>query len=140
MSRNKNQRLEPQSSSLEIFTALRQLPALTAADCRRIVALQSSDGVTGTRTATRPEHIHPVSSTCLETCAVKDASEGDIQVPYMSLQKLLQAKLSSSKLFATCFDDIFARCGRCIRVIVYNDEVTSFPSGEDSDHSVTSPL
>ena len=116
----KRRKLNPSESLKDQFTALRQIPSLTQAQCRQVVSLLH-DEQEGEGTCKRLAHAHPLALPCLRQLSVP-REDKPLQIHCMSLEALIDAKTKVCPLFASCMQRMFQRHGAMQPLIIYADD------------------
>ncbi|CAJ1401538.1 unnamed protein product [Effrenium voratum] len=112
------------ASAASQFHTLRQIPSIGPAQCRQIVAVLDADG-RGTRVQQRRDEVH---GEVMEHLQVMDLPAKDpaskVQVSYMSVAGVLQAKCNACPLFHDCLRAIAQERDNQLTLVVYLDECT----------------
>ena len=109
-------RLDPQQSPHEQFHALKQINSLTNEECRQVLGLLHAEGKRQ-RTCTSTKDMYGPAEKCLRAFKLDD-----VEVPYMSLAGLLQAKCDSCAFYRKCLREAASQNNNKLRLIVYSDE------------------
>ncbi|CAJ1374886.1 unnamed protein product [Effrenium voratum] len=112
------------ASAASQFHTLRQIPSIGPAQCRQIVAVLDADG-RGTRVQQRRDEVR---GEVMEHLQVMDLPAKDpaskVQVSYMSVAGVLQAKCNACPLFHDCLRAIAQQRDNQLTLVVYLDECT----------------
>ena len=109
-------RLDARQSPQEQFHALKQIKSLTNEECRQVIGLLHATGK-HQRTCTQAKDMYGPAQDCLRAFKVDG-----LEVPYMSLAALLQAKCDSCAFYRRCLHRAASQHENKLRLIVYSDE------------------
>ena len=109
-------RLDPRQCPQEQFQSLKQIKSLTNEECRQVIGLLNATGKKQ-RTCSQAKDMYGPAQDCLRAFKLDR-----LEVPYMSLAGLLQAKCDSCAFYRRCLREASARHNNKLRLIVYSDE------------------
>ena len=117
----RKRKLRASDDPLAQFQALRQLPRLSQADCREVIALLRDDSV-GRRTGTREQHAYPLATKLIRQ--LSSGENNDVEVFVNFLPDLLQSKVDACPLFARLLSDAWEENGGQLTLVLFSDDAT----------------
>ena len=114
-----HRKLRVDATPAEQFACLREIPGLSAADCREVMRRLRDDD-TGKATCHAPEVKFPLARKMLQ--CVKLPGPKGLTVYFNSLAMLMNEKVQRSPLFATLLQEAMIRTNNHLTLIIFSDE------------------